>query len=164
MDINCFWDLIERSKIAGGTSADARTSALQDILQELSVADLHSFVSHYNQRTSEAFRWNLWGAAYIINGGCSDDGFHYFISWLISEGRQTFETALVNPETLAELPKVDLAENEGFEYAALKLLEKAGLEREPHINAIQSLEPVGDRWDEDAVYEIYPRLAAKYGE
>ncbi len=36
--------------------------------------------------------------AYIINGGCSDDGFDYFLGWLIAKGRKYFEAALVNPE------------------------------------------------------------------
>ncbi|WP_455569765.1 DUF4240 domain-containing protein [Streptomyces werraensis] len=29
----------------------------------------------------------LWAAAYLINGGCSDDGFDYFRGWLISAWR-----------------------------------------------------------------------------
>jgi hypothetical protein len=29
-----------------------------------------------------------WGAAYLANGGCSDDGFDYFRGWLIGQGRK----------------------------------------------------------------------------
>ncbi len=31
----------------------------------------------------------LWGAAYVMNGGCSDDGFEYFRNWLLLQGRCT---------------------------------------------------------------------------
>ena len=36
----------------------------------------------------------LWDAAYLINGGCSDDGFDYFRGWLVDQGRETFERCL----------------------------------------------------------------------
>ena len=43
-------------------------------------------------------RWDLWGVAYIVNGGCSEDGFEYFRGWVISQGRNVTELALSNPE------------------------------------------------------------------
>ena len=36
----------------------------------------------------DSYRWDLWGAAYLANGGCSDDGFDYFRGWLIGQGRK----------------------------------------------------------------------------
>lgn len=48
----------------------------------------------------------LWAAAYVINGGCSDDSFEYFRGWLILQGRSVFEGALDNPDSLADLPAV----------------------------------------------------------
>ncbi|MFB7650948.1 MULTISPECIES: DUF4240 domain-containing protein [unclassified Streptomyces] len=44
----------------------------------------------------------LWAAAYIANGGCSDDGFDYFRGWLIAQGRGVFERAVTDPDALAE--------------------------------------------------------------
>ncbi|WP_342210876.1 LysR family transcriptional regulator [Streptomyces sp. DH-12] len=46
----------------------------------------------------------LWAAAYVINGGCSDDGFDYFRGWLIAQGREVFERAVARPGALADLP------------------------------------------------------------
>jgi hypothetical protein len=43
------------------------------------------------------------GAAYIIDGGCSDDGFEYFRCWLISRGKETFIKLKANPDSLITL-------------------------------------------------------------
>ena len=42
----------------------------------------------------------LWAAAYVINGGCSDDGFDYCRGWLILQGREVFEHVVADPRTL----------------------------------------------------------------
>lgn len=57
----------------------------------------------------------LWAAAYLINGGCSDDGFDYFRGWLIAQGREVFERAVAGPDTLADLPGVRAAAAAGHD-------------------------------------------------
>ena len=52
------------------------------------------------------YRTPLWGAAYVINGGCSDDGFDYFRGWLILQGREVFEHVVADPDVLADLPVI----------------------------------------------------------
>jgi Protein of unknown function (DUF4240) len=37
---------------------------------------------------ADSYRDPLWAAAYLVNGGCSDDGFEYFRGWLIMHGGQ----------------------------------------------------------------------------
>jgi hypothetical protein len=49
----------------------------------------------------------LWGAAYLINGGCSDDGFDYFRRWLILQGHKVFQAAIANPDSLADVVDPD---------------------------------------------------------
>ena len=46
------------------------------------------------------YTWDLWGVAYILKGGCSDDGFEYFRAWLIARGRDFVAQALADPEGL----------------------------------------------------------------
>ncbi len=55
---------------------------------------------------AQSYRRGLWHAAYLINGGCSDDGFEYFRGWLLTQGREAFERAVADPDTLADLPAV----------------------------------------------------------
>lgn len=34
-------------------------------------------------------------------GGCSDDGFDYFLGWLVAQGKEVYHSTLENPEFLA---------------------------------------------------------------
>jgi Protein of unknown function (DUF4240) len=54
----------------------------------------------------ESYRWELWGAAELLNGGASGDGFEYFRAWLIAQGRAVYEAAMRDPDSLAEHPAV----------------------------------------------------------
>jgi hypothetical protein len=58
---------------------------------------------------AESYRWDLWGAAYLINGGCSDDGFDYFRGWLLSQGRAIWQATLADPDSLADHPRSAVA-------------------------------------------------------
>lgn len=162
MDIDRFWQLVEAAKVQADGDTEARVEMLYAGLGGLDPADLQSFQHHYDQLIALSYRWDLWAAAYIINGGCSDDGFRYFRDWLISEGRATFERALKDSDSLADLPHVDPAELESFGYVALDLHEEKGAGRMPRGAAMQEGEPAGEPWDEDAVGDLLPRLDAKY--
>ena len=58
---------------------------------------------------ADSYRSSLWAAAYVINAGCSDDGFGYFRGWLMFQGRETFGQAVADPDSLADLAAVRLA-------------------------------------------------------
>lgn len=162
MDIDRFWQHVEAAKTQADGDTEARVEALYAVLGGLSPAELQAFQSHYDQLIAASYRWDLWAAAYIINGGCSDDGFRYFRDWLISEGRGVFEKALKDPDSLAELPHVDPAELESFGYVALDLHEEKGAGRMPRGAAVPEGEPAGEPWEEEAVGDLLPRLDAKY--
>jgi hypothetical protein len=53
-----------------------------------------------------SYRTPLWAAAYVVNGGCSNDGFDYFRGWLIVQGREVFEHVVADPDALADLPVI----------------------------------------------------------
>lgn len=162
MDIDRFWQFVEAAKTQADSDTEARVEALYAALGSLSPPELQAFQKQYDQLIAAAYRWDLWAAAYIINGGCSDDGFRYFRDWLISEGRPVFEKALKDPDSLADLPHVDPAELESFGYVALDLHEEKGAGRMPRSAMVEEREPAGEPWDEDAVGDLLPRLDAKY--
>src|SRR5580692_1951070 len=126
MDIDGFWNIVDSARAASGPNDADRVEALREVLAPLPADELESFQNCYDQMLALSYRWDLWGAAYVINGGCSDDGFRYFRDWLISEGRSTFEAALKDPESLAALPKMEGAGNESYGYVAQKLFQKRG--------------------------------------
>lgn len=159
-----FWTLIEAVRGAAGNSCDARVVALQAQLEALPPHSIKAFQQHYYINMAKADRWDLWGAAYLMNGGCSDDGFHYFRSWLISEGERTFAAALAAPDSLADLPEQDYFELEEFGYVATKVYEaKTSSELEQDVRVMFALDTQGDEWEEDDLPGMFPRLAAKYG-
>ncbi len=61
------------------------------------------FARHFEARYQRAYRWDLWGAAWVLLDGCSDDAFDFFRCWLIGQGREVFEGALHDPDALADL-------------------------------------------------------------
>lgn len=157
-----FWSIVETARQAAGAAIDARVDALQELLSSLDLDAIVAFQRHYEHMIARAHRWDLWGAAYLINEGCSDDGFRYFCDWLISEGRTTFERALLEPDSLALLPYQELAELEMFGYVALAVYEqKSGHELAlDHTTALSM--PAGDEWCEEQLPGMFPRLTAKY--
>ncbi|MDB5805516.1 MAG: hypothetical protein JWN73_2838 [Betaproteobacteria bacterium] len=102
--------------------------------------------------------------AYLVNSGCSDDGFEYFRCWLIGQGGAYFEAALKDPERAADnaQPGED-AEGEDLLYAAASAYEsRTGDANMPRGRASPLAEPAGVAWDEDQVGELYPNLAKKF--
>ncbi|MBI5362235.1 MAG: DUF4240 domain-containing protein [Planctomycetes bacterium] len=162
MQLEEFWKIVEVARSASSSDPDERVDALRAALSRLSLAQLQEFQAHYDALHARAYRWDLWGAAYVMNGGCSDDGFHYFRDWLISEGREVYEAALRDPESLAALPRVRAAENEPYGYVARGLFEEAGGGELERSASTQPSEPVGTAWDESEINGLYPRLAEKY--
>ena len=162
MQLDQFWQFVDAAKVQAGDDTEARVDALRDVLGGLGAAELQSFQTHYDRLISASYRWDLWAAAYIINGGCSDDGFRYFRDWLISEGRLVFEAALKDPDSLADLPHIDPAELESFGYVALDLHDEKKLGTMRRAFTGDSGDPAGEPWNEEMVGELLPRLDAKY--
>jgi hypothetical protein len=98
MDKERFWETI------------AQADSPQDLhrrLAQLPEPDLADFEFHHERTFADSYDWGLWGAAYVINGGCSDDCFDYFRAYLISRGREVFEAeyAHVAPERHPRRPE-----------------------------------------------------------
>ena len=163
MNIDRFWEVVDLARSNGGNESEARVEALQTLLNGESLEELQSFQDHYDQMIMKSYTWDLWGAAYVMNGGCSDDGFRYFQDWLISEGRKVFEKAIDEADSLADVAVDDYAENELFGYVALEVFNQKGggeIERE-FSTEIGS--PGGEEWDEEELPDRYPLLSKKYG-
>ena len=158
-----FWALVSRAKRAAGPNVDARPVQLEILLASLPLTSIQAFQRRYEAQLLKASRWSLWGAAYVMNGGCSDDGFKYFRDWLISEGKERFDRSLADPDSLADVPRREYLELERYGYAATKAFEKKGggaLERDFQVEIAA---PIGKERTEPELPALYPRLAAAYG-
>jgi hypothetical protein len=112
---NQFWTLIETSQEKSNGDQGAQLEYLQTALEALNADDLLEFQRIFDRLHQISYRADLWGAAFLMNGGASDDGFDYFRGWLISLGRKTFENALENPDSLAEVIEDGAEADFGFE-------------------------------------------------
>lgn len=75
--------------------------AVRKSLAASSRAEAKAFGMSMGAALVEARTWKLWSAAYIMNGGCSEDGFLYFRLWLLAQGRGVYSAAMKDPESLA---------------------------------------------------------------
>jgi hypothetical protein len=117
-----FWELIESSFREANWETDKQMEILIDKLSNYSEEEILKFGGIYDIYANESYKSKLWAAAYIMNGGCSDDCFDYFRGWLISRGEEAFLNALKNPDSIADLDiasDCDYFENEAMLSVAL---------------------------------------------
>lgn len=163
MDHDTFWQLISDSR-ARITGQDEQAAALLELLVALPPEEIAAFDRIYAELLAKTYTWRLWAAGYVINGGCSDDGFHYFREWLIARGRGFFEQALADPDGLAALPwdEGQDAEAEEVGYAAAQAYERVtGGELPPH-GVPYAGAPAGEPWEDDQLESLLPRLSARF--
>ena len=119
MDRSTFWKIIDTSRKKAKGDSDEQLEQLRERLAEIDAAEIVEFGAIFNEYSSGAYTWELWAAAYLIGGGCSDDGFLDFRGWLISKGEKVYESALQDPQSLARVVKDDEdCQYEGFHYVA----------------------------------------------
>ncbi|GAA2886013.1 DUF4240 domain-containing protein [Nonomuraea rubra] len=90
MDTTRYWQLVEDSRAGAGDEWEV-ADRLTDRLSALPPAEIIAAQQAFWDLMADSCRAPLWGAAYMINGGCSDDGFEYFRGRLITQGRAVFE-------------------------------------------------------------------------
>ena len=160
MDVAQFWQLIEYARENAGGDVDEQAADLTDLLSDLPPAEIAAFDRTFRQLLNDAYGWDLWAAAFIINGGCSDDSFEYFRCWLIAQGERVYREALADPESLVGRAEPD-AEAESMLYAAQDAYEvETG--RKLTADFTPPTEPAGEPWEEDQLAAMYPRLWAAF--
>jgi len=182
VDRDEFWVLVERARARAGETVTAEGAEV--VAQQL-VSDLTAlgpsaaveFQQAYDRIEAESYRWDLWAAAYLMCGGCSDDGFDYFRGWLVAQGRTVWEQALLDPDSLAGLgvdPDDDMVECEDILGVASSAYAAATGDDEGFwavaapardLPGTESAGPAGEDFDFDDDEQMrarLPRLAAIY--
>ena len=156
-----FWALIEAAR-RNGADCDRQAATLGAQLGQLSPVQIVQFDEEMRARLVESYRWDLWGVAYLINGGASDDGFEYFRAWLIAQGRDYFAAALGDPERAADRAEAGEAECEAILYVAAEAYETKTGEQLPPSRVRYPAEPAGQPWDEDDLEARFPAVARRF--
>lgn len=189
MDRETFWEIVDAARDRAGAGADDRGAeddplpgVLTDLLVERLTADeMLAFVDVAGDLADDAYAWPLWGAAYLVEGGCSDDGFMDFRDGLVLSGRAAFERAVSDPDSLADHPTVAAMARGGSAWFGFESLDSivgdawsraTGEDDEAYYAARERTssgharsEPVGEQWDFDDDEENarrLPRLTALF--
>jgi Protein of unknown function (DUF4240) len=184
MDEQQFWQIVEEVHAASQGNMAQKCELLATQLAQLPTAEAIDFRNLFDALMLRAYHWPLMAAAYLIHGGCGDDTYSDFCSALISRGRRAFETALSDPDALADEPFDDDAWFfEGYQYAVTDGLRahfatpraRSGLGR--LLRGVRSpddplpprvvpplREPTGEPWSETDLAKLLPKLAQKFAE
>lgn len=167
MNTEDFWALIDKSRKAAGGDPEEQLEYLEALIRELAPDEIVAFDKQFSEFHNQAYTWGLWGAAYVIGGGCSDDGFMDFRGWLVSRGKDVYEKALSSPDSLAHLvSEGDECQVEGLQYLPKQVWSEVTGEDDsafPKHDIESRAEPVGKQWDEDELDGLFPELAKKFG-
>ena len=97
-----FWAIIKES-LPFKDDQEEQLGFLEEKVEELSPRAIAVFEFITNKLLLQAYRSDLWCAAYVIKGGCGDDGFNYFRSWLNSMGPNHLRVLATNNALLDDL-------------------------------------------------------------
>lgn len=156
------WAIIDRVARKAGGNLDRSCRGLQDELRRLDDRSLVRAARLFAKVMRRAYRWDVWGAAYVIHGGCSDDAFWDFRAGLVALGRARFERALADPDSLAGIR--DIEERtlfEGFQYVPGKTLDEREVERPADRHT--AARPAGRAWRDEDLPQRFPKLWKRFG-
>ncbi|GHD28977.1 hypothetical protein GCM10010335_17210 [Streptomyces galbus] len=172
MDETEFWELVDTAREAAEGDPEEQADLLVSRLLDLDPDAVLDFARHFESRYQRAYRWDLWGAAWVLLDGASDDAFDFFRCWLIGQGREVFEGALHDPDSLADLlddfdEEID-GDGEELGYAADEAYEQLTGTVAPDLGLpAPAAEPEGtpiDFEDEQVLAERYPKLWDRFRE
>ncbi|WHX50924.1 DUF4240 domain-containing protein [Paenibacillus woosongensis] len=176
-----FWEFIDQSKKQGSE----QVGWLARELSKKELKEIIDFEVELQKMMDQSYTSSLWGAAFVIMGGCSDDGFDYFRGWLISRGEEVYNGAINNPEFLAGyFTEENLMEDEyapqmeeilsvGLDAYIYKKTGEFEYNDEIHTEFLHELENRGYQiepaeldldWEEEDLEVRYPLLWSRFGE
>jgi hypothetical protein len=172
MKTDDFWAVIDRATADRPGSPDEVAKRVTAELVGRDADEIAAWGRHLDKVMAASGREDLWAAAYLINGGCSEDGFDNFRGWLIANGRDVVARAVRDPDSLADLPAVQAAASTGAVFEAEEVL---AIAEEAYRQATESeLPPSGTPrtrpdpamlWDfdnEEEMQKRLPRLSALF--
>jgi hypothetical protein len=146
-------------------------------LGDLPLSEVEDFHRVVEELVAKSFRVDLWGAALVIHRmglvddfWCSEDTLFGFREWLVEQGRQVYEAAIADPDSLADNPELDdsLPWGKGTWGVAMSVYEQRTGEELPGLEG-WSGELIGGEaalhslWgDKKELRRRYPRLWARF--
>jgi hypothetical protein len=161
-----FWQLISETRNAAGNDTAAQSQLLEQRLTQMPPQAIVEFAQIRRRLDEQAYTWDLWGAADVIEDGCSDDCFRDFRGYLISLGQGPYENALSSPDSLASVVQDDQAGDWASAYDAAPQAYAAVTGGQLPVSEFEpAADPAGtpfDPNDEAGLAARYPQLAARF--
>lgn len=158
-----FWQLMDDTRAAADGDPFAQAQALTAALAALPPEEIVEFDDLAHAVQDEAYTAALWEACYVIEPGCSEEGFLAWRQWLIGQGRAAFERVVAEPDRLADL--VEPEQETGFELL-LGVADEAYAEVTGEMLPIvlRPAQPLKGELHEDDedIFKRFPRLTAKF--
>jgi hypothetical protein len=171
LDEETYWGLIDASLKASRNQREQEQYLIRE-LGRLTSKEMIGFRLRTDRLLYDTYTSDMWCAGYIMNGGCSDDGFEYFRNWVISRGKDVYYQAKEHPDSLVSQVRrgVDSYEFESFWYVALNAFEaKTGkdlydyIDNEKFTTREGNYPPIQFTWQEgrpESLKKICPKLFA----
>lgn len=165
MDEDQFWKIIQTTKNNSNGDFEEQKEELAKELFKLTPDDIILFSNRFRYFRGQANTWELWGAIYIIHGGCGDDSFNDFREWVIGQGKDFYYKTIKDPESLVEFDTdtMDEIEWEGLGYVPSTVFKEITGQK-IHYTFKEQIETTGIEWAEesDDLKSMFPKLCAKF--
>lgn len=124
LDETIYWNIIDLS-LKKTKSQEEQEQFLIKEIEKLEINQIIGFRLRTDKLLYDTYNSEMWCAGYIMNGGCSDDGFEYFRNWIISRGKDVYYEAKKNPDSLISQfnENDEFYDFESFWYVALTAFE-----------------------------------------
>lgn len=165
-----FWNVVDAARAVAERSAEL-PAKLEDRLSRMPINQIIDYETIFWRLMDASYDKYLWLAAGVICGNCGDDGFDYFRGWLIAQGKQVFERALEDPDSLAELQSLE-GNDELPELEQLLYVGRNSFEKKTGQDALeQSLPPYkppllkrSEIWDGQlsSLVSLLPKLTRRF--
>ncbi len=178
MDRQEFWQIMEWSLAKSHNNQQVQENLVIEKLVTYTPSQIIDFEIILRQLLKEANDYTVAAAEKIMQAWVSDNPYLYFRCWLISQGKNTFEATIKNPDFLAD--KTDKHTNTDFEtllYVADKAYQQktgkkvaddsfprnAAVERDPQLDYDMGAPPTkGTEWQTAQLPTLYPKLWARF--
>lgn len=121
LEEDLFWQIIENS-LQDSNNLQDQEIHLSHELENLVAEDIIGFQLRLEYYLFALHTPEVWCAACIMNDDTNTDHFFYFKNWIISQGKDLFEKAIVNPDDLADYFEEGFNEDDLYEFDSFHLI------------------------------------------
>lgn len=120
MDDDRFWQMVDWANEQSDGDMEKKYWCLYVQILQLSPKEATAFSAIYDRHHDRSYSWSMSEACDILLDGASPDSFDDFRAALLSMGRQVFERAIDDPDSLAEIDaSIEIWRFESYSYAVM---------------------------------------------